>query len=258
MAFRIACQTISFGGEQWQCFPEVFKAVKAASYAGVETGYRHLAHVGADEMKGMLADAGLELAGTHLGGNLEDLDQAESERSIIDAVLDYIEVAGTTRIAYSGLKYESDDQFTRDLDMLSRSAEKCRERGAALLYHNHWWEFDNDWRAIRGILEQGSDAIGFCPDVGWVHKASADVIAFMDMIKGRIGAIHYKDFLTQDADARDFCTLGEGVTPFDKVTDWLRINCSDAWVIAEQDSSDLPADEAVAKNADYLKRMVLG
>jgi len=206
----------------------------------------------------MLADAGLELVGTHVGGNLDDQDQAEGEITIIDAVLDYVESAGTTRIAYSGLRYESDDQFARDLEMLSRSAEKCRERGAALLYHNHWWEFDRDWRTIRGLLDQGSEAIGFCPDVGWVHKASADVIAFLGQIRGRVGAVHYKDFLSQDADARDFCTLGEGVTPFDNVTEWLRATCPDVWVIAEQDSSELPAAEAVQRNADYLKRTVLG
>jgi len=236
----------------------VFATVKKVGYAGVEAGYRHLANHPAATIKKMLAEAGLELAGTHLGGNLEDAAQAESERAVIDEVLDYAAAAGTTRVVYSGLKFQDEEQFNTQLDMISRSAEKCQGRGAALLYHNHWYEFADNWRVIKGILERGSSAIGFCPDMGWVHKGGADVVELLDAIKGRIGAVHYKDFLTADPDARDFCTLGEGATPFDRVTDWLRVNLPDAWVIAEQDRSDLTPEEAVARNADYLKRAVMG
>lgn len=258
MGFKIACQTISFGGKQWETFPEVFAAVKRAGFAGLETGFRHAAHYTPAEMKQMVADAGLALTGLHLGGNLEDLAQAESEQTIIDEVCEFIIPAGTTRVMYSGLKYENDEQFDAALAMLSRSAEKCQAVGARLLYHNHWYEFENDWRTMKAILEQGSTAIGFCPDMGWVHKAGADVVELLEAINGRIGAVHYKDFLTTEYEARDFCTLGQGVTPFDRVTDWLRVNLPDAWVIAEQDKSDLGPEEAVTRNAAYLTRTVLG
>ena len=255
MAFHIACQTITFGQNQWERFPEVFAAVKKTGYAGIETGYRHLVHHPAAEIRKMLNDAGLELVGTHLGGNLEDAAQAESEKAIIDEVLDYIGEIGTTRIIYSGLKYQDDDQFARDLDMVSRTAEKCRERGVSLLYHNHWYEFSDNWRGMNGIIERGSDAIGFCPDMGWVHKGGADCIEFLNKVNGRLGAIHFKDFLTLEGE-KDFCILGDGVTPFNDIVNWMRKNAPNLWVIAEQDKTDVPVEETVLKNAEYLKEVL--
>ena len=70
-------------------------------------------------------------------------------------------------------------------------------------------------------------------------------------------AVHYKDFCTAGIEPKDFCTLGEGVTPLEAVTEWLRANAPDLWVIAEQDKSDLTPEEAVDRNAAYLKRVVL-
>jgi len=160
-------------------------------------------------------------------------------------------------LAYSGPQFESEDQYGRMLEALNATAGKCRERGVQLLYHNHWWEFLNDWRAMNVILERGCDALGFCPDVGWVHKGGAEVIEFLDRVRDRLGTVHYKDFSTRDVGERDFCTLGEGVTPLGEIADWLRANAPDVWVIAEQDQSELAAQEAVARNADFLRTEVL-
>ena len=253
MPFQIACQTITFGPEQYERFPEVFAAVREVGYTGVEVGYRHLANHSAGDIKQMLSDAGLTLVASHLGGNLEDTGQAEGERSMIDEVLDYLNALGTTHLAYSGPQFESEEQYGRMLDALNATAEKCRERGVHLLYHNHWWEFLNDWRAMNMILERGCEALGFCPDVGWVHKGGAEVVEFLDKVKGRLGTFHYKDFATRDVDEKDFCTLGEGVTPLGDITAWLRANAPDLWVIAEQGRSDLQPQEAVARNAAFLE-----
>ncbi|NCO43136.1 MAG: hypothetical protein COZ06_12745 [Armatimonadetes bacterium CG_4_10_14_3_um_filter_66_18] len=258
MPFRIACQTITFGPSQYECFPDVFSAVKAAGYAGVEVGYRHLANHPANVLGDMLADQGLELAASHLGGNLEDAGQAEGERGMLDSILDYLNELGTALLMYSGPQYETDDQYARFVESLGRAAEKCDARGVALLYHNHWWEFANEWRAMNALFEGTPATLGFCPDVGWVCKGGADVVEFLDRVNGRLGAVHYKDFLTPALEPKDFCCLGDGVTPFAATTAWLRNHAPALWVIAEQDAADVPAEEAVARNADYLRRVVLG
>ncbi|OPZ15881.1 MAG: Inosose dehydratase [candidate division BRC1 bacterium ADurb.BinA364] len=254
MGFRFACQTITFGAEQNKRFPEVFAAVARCGYTGVETGLRHLQALPGAEIKRMLDACGLKLAATHLGGNLEDPAQAAGEKTMAQDALDYIEPLGAKFIMYSGLKFESEGQLARDIDMISRSAALCKSRAVQLLYHNHAWEFENDWRIMNALIERSSADLGFCPDVGWVHKGGADVLEFLDKVKERVGAIHFKDFLTV-GEPKDFCTLGEGVTPFPAIVDWMRANRPDLWVIAEQDKSDLDAEEAVRRNLDYMRRV---
>ena len=132
--FHLGCQTITFGNDQKERFPEVFASVAEGGYAGVEIRFRHIADIPPARLRTMLAEEGLVLLGTHLGGNLEDPAQAEGERGILLEVLDYLEESGGDLIMYSGLRYSDEQQLCRDIEMLNRSAGRCRAAGVELLY----------------------------------------------------------------------------------------------------------------------------
>ncbi|MBQ7055133.1 MAG: TIM barrel protein, partial [Oscillospiraceae bacterium] len=83
------------------------------------------------------------------------------------------------------------------------AAEKMRDLGAKLLYHNHWFEFDKleGKDVIERILEDfPEDSIDFTLDLGWAAFADKDVLALIDMLKGRLSRIHLKDFADKPAD----------------------------------------------------------
>lgn len=258
-SFKIACQTITWGANQCNEFPAVFEEVAAAGFAGVEIGFRHIRQTPPSDLARMLAQQGLVLAASHVGGNLFDTQQAGHERGILDEVLDYLEQMGTKLLMYSGLRYQNDEQLAADIDMLNRAAENARSRGVSLLYHNHDFEFADGGRAIDALLNETTDALGFCPDIGWLMKGGAAVPGFLDGIEYRIGAVHFKDFATDGSGAERKCdtvVLGEGVVALDETAEWLKRGKSGLWVIAEQDNSDIPPGEAAAKNAVYLKRVL--
>jgi sugar phosphate isomerase/epimerase len=249
--FPIACQTITWGAEQCDKFPEVFAQVAEAGFAGVEIGFRHIRQTPPTELASMLEGQGLALAASHVGGNLFDARQADQERGILDEVMDYLQATGTKLLMYSGLRYQSDDQLSSDIAMLNRAAQACAARGIQLLYHNHDFEFADDGRVIRALIAN-TGPLGFCPDIGWVKKGGADVIGFLDEIKDRIGAVHFKDFATMEH-CCDTVILGRGVAPLAETAAWLKTNKTGLWVIAEQDNADVPPEEAAAGNAAYLK-----
>ncbi|MBS3763412.1 MAG: sugar phosphate isomerase/epimerase [Planctomycetes bacterium] len=252
--FKIGCQTITFGGNQNENFPQVFESVKQAGYSGVEIGFRHIQNTPREHFNKMLETAGLQLLGTHLGGNLEDPAQAEGEKEILDDVLDYLEPLGTELIMYSGLRYESDDQLDNELGMLNRAAAKCRERDVHLLYHNHNWEFQNDAKVIEALLEDGSEELGFCPDIGWVMKGGWEITEFLGRAGDRVKALHFKDFAT-DGDGVDTVILGRGIAPLEEAADWAKANMEGGWMIAEQDKAAVEPAEAVRQNAEFLKTL---
>ena len=250
--FQLGCQTITFGNDQKERFPEVFAAVVQAGYEGVEVGFRHIVETAPEKLRAMLAEHGLVLLGTHLGGNLEDPAQAESEREILVEVLDYLEVAGGDLVMYSGLRYSDDQQLREDLEMLNRSARRCRERGVELLYHNHNWEFEDDRRVIEALLEEGCEELGFCPDIGWVMKGGEDVVQFLDRAGKRVRALHFKDFASE-GEKVDTVILGTGVAPLEEAAEWALAQMDGGWMIAEQDSAGCPAAKAVAANGRFLQ-----
>lgn len=83
------------------------------------------------------------------------------------------------------------------------AAEKMRDLGAKLLYHNHWFEFDKlDGKdVIERILEDfPEDSIDFTLDLGWAAFAGKDVVELINTLKGRLSRIHLKDFADMPAD----------------------------------------------------------
>lgn len=252
--FPIACQTITFGEEQRHHFNEIFRDVSAAGYDGVEIGFRHIREIPPERLRTMLEAYGLELNATHVGGNLLDREGASAEKSELDRVLDYVSAVGTTTVLYSGLTFKNDAQFSADLGSLCVTADLCRERGIRLLYHNHDFEFANDWRVMRAILRETSANLGLCPDLGWVYRSGADVTRFLEEAHKRIEAVHLKDFSSNDSTAR-FTELGRGKAPLSQTAEWLLANTDGMWVILEQDSTSLDPKEAIRINAEYGRRL---
>ena len=252
--FKLACQTITWGEGQRDVFAQVFAQVAKAGFAGVEIGFRHIRQTPHSELARMLEREGLELVASHVGGNLLDTQQADRERAVLDEVMDYLAATGTRLLMYSGLRYQSDSQLAADIGMLNRAARMCAARGIRLLYHNHDFEFADEAKAMRGLVDQGSDALGFCPDIGWVMKGGADVIGFLNEVKDRIGAVHFKDFATMEHKT-DTVILGDGIAPLAETADWLRQNMSGLWIIAEQDSADVAPAEAARRNAACLRSL---
>lgn len=122
------------------------------------------------------------------------------------------------------------------------AAEKMRDLGAKLLYHNHWFEFDKlDGKdVIERILEDfPEDSIDFTLDLGWAAYANKDVVALIDMLKGRLSRIHLKDFADKPADGSIetpayLRPIFEGKLPYEDYINALsKIGCE--YMLVEQD-----------------------
>ena len=122
------------------------------------------------------------------------------------------------------------------------AAEKMRDLGAKLLYHNHWFEFDKleGKDVIERILEDfPEDSIDFTLDLGWAAFADKDVLALIDMLKGRLSRIHLKDFADKPADGSIdtpayLRPIFEGKLPYEDYINALsKVGCE--YMLVEQD-----------------------
>ena len=129
MTLRPACQTITWGDPQTDRLGEILHAVAKSGYQGVEIGHRRFANVPPAELKQMLAETGLTLVAGHIGGDLEQPDQAAVERTILDRVIADLAALDVETLMYSGLRWESASQFAGDFARLCRAADTCRGHG---------------------------------------------------------------------------------------------------------------------------------
>jgi len=255
MTFRIGCQTITFGESQRERLPQIFATLKSVGYEGVEMGLRHVLHLTPRGFHGLLKEHELNLIALHLGGNLDDAGQASGERKLLEKTLDYANETGAKFILYSGLKDIKNEELNPSIQMLNRAVTTCRERGVRLLYHPHNWEFADNMLILRALLNESDPELGFCPDVGWLKLSHYPFFEFLEEIRGRLGAIHFKDFATS-GQKFDTVELGKGIVPWADLAKWLNKNFNELWVIAEQDATKLTAEDAVARNADFCRTLL--
>ena len=116
---QIACHNITFGENQKEDLDSVFGAIASAGYAGLEIGIRHIQDIAPPDLKTLLDKHNLHMVATHIGGNLHDRAQADSESQLLDFVLDYLQHTGSKFLMYSGLKDPEPAKVAAEIDMNS-------------------------------------------------------------------------------------------------------------------------------------------
>jgi sugar phosphate isomerase/epimerase len=74
-------------------------------------------------------------------------------------------------------------------------AERLRESGIGLYYHNHHVEFAKfSGKYLLDIIADSSPAMGLEIDVHWVQRGGLDPVRTIDKYAGRAAMIHLKDY----------------------------------------------------------------
>lgn len=114
---------------------------------------------------------------------------------------------------------EGVEKFLSDLRLV---AERMRERGVHLAYHNH--DFDLKLYGGRTILDRmledfDEDLLWFIPDVAWIQIAGEDPAEYLKKMKNRVKVLHFKDYNTVEGAEKPwaFTELGKGEVDFNKL-----------------------------------------
>lgn len=229
-------------------FPGTLENVAQIGYRAVE-----LAGTGglsAGELKRILDDNGLEVAGSHIG--------IEALEADLSAVLDYNEAIGNRFIVCPYLPAErrkTADDWRRVGAFFNEVGARCRDRGFVFAYHNHSFEFEPvDGRPGMAILLDAVDPglVKLELDLYWVRHGGEDPAGYLRRLGRQVALVHLKD-MADDAEG-SFAEVGEGVL------DWRAIfeACPEtdaAWYIVEQDVCRRPTLESIRISLENLKRM---
>jgi sugar phosphate isomerase/epimerase len=139
--------------------------------------------------------------------------------------------------------------------LLQDAWESAAERGLALGYHNHWWEFE----PLQGrsgfdlLLERADPALFFEVDAYWVQAAGEDPAALLKRLGDRARLLHVKDGpATRDA---PMVAVGQGTLDIPAI---IAAATGAQALIVELDRCATDMLRAVDESFRYLKGEGLG
>jgi sugar phosphate isomerase/epimerase len=247
MAIPIALQLYSIREDAAKDLPGVLEAVAKMGYAGVEFAgyYGH----GAADIRKMLDDNGLKVAGTHIGLDTLLGDQLES-------TVEFNRTIGNEYLIVPGLSRErtaSRDAWRETADMFNGVADRLKPHGMVTGYHNHTIEF----AALDGELPWDTFFGNTKPEVvmqfdtGNAMHGGADAPPFLERYPGRAKTVHLKEF----SPTNDKALIGEGDIPWDRIFELCETTGGTEWYIVEQESYAYPPLECVDKCLQNLRKM---
>jgi len=243
----IALQLYSVREDCAKDFEATVRAVAEMGYEGVDfAGYYDYS---AEDLKKLLDDCGLKVAGTHTG--LPTLLGDELEKTI-----EFHQIIGNKFLIVPGLPEEyrdSIDAWRRTADLFNEISAKVQPYGMYVGYHNHHIEFQPmdgqiPWEVF---FDNTVPEVVMQLDTGNAMHGGADPVQYLEKYPGRALTVHLKEYSATN----DKAIIGEGDCPWDDVFRLCETVGGTQWYIVEQETYAYPPLECARKCLENLRAM---
>ncbi len=247
----IALQLYSVREDCARDLPGTLKAVADMSYDGVEfAGYHGRT---AEELKKMVDDLGLKVAGTHIG--LNTLLGGELEKTVV-----FNKTLGNKYLIVPSLPEERRNSKATWLEtarLFNDLAKKVKPKGMLVGYHNHAVEFqpvdgEMPWDIFMSATAKN---VVMQLDTGNAMHGGVSPNGLLDIMKRypkRAITVHLKEFSSSDKKA----VIGEGEMKWKEFFKLCETKGATKWYIVEQESYAYPPLECVKRCLDNLRGML--
>ena len=243
----IALQLYSVRDDAAKALPAVLTAVADAGYEGVEFAGYH-GH-DAKQLRQMLDDRGLKVAGSHIG--LESMLGDQFEPTV-----EFHQTIGNTHLIVPGLAAEhtgSKAAWLETAGIFNGIAERLKPLGLRTGYHNHTTEFtpvdgELPWDILFG---NAKPEVVMQVDTGNALMGGQDPVPLLERYPGRAATIHIKEFSKTNPQA----LIGEGDVRWADVFRLCETTGKTEWYIVEQESYAFPPLTCAHKCLQNLRAM---
>jgi sugar phosphate isomerase/epimerase len=224
------------------------KKIRAIGYRFVEIS--SLEHIPAPEIKSMLDNADLQISAIHF--------DFEPLLANLETCLEQCRVLGTKNIILcmmpESYAQQGREGFQRFINEAIPLCESVHAAGFTISYHNHNYEFTRfDGRpALEWIFEAtASHHLGAEIDTHWIQMGGGDPVAWIRKMKGRMPAVHFKDF-SVDMWTPIFAEVGQGNLNWNEIIP-AAIEAGVEWCVVEQDECRRDPFESLKLSYEFLK-----
>ncbi len=243
----VALQLYSVRNECKADLPGTLKAVAEMGYEGVEfAGYYEYS---AQDLKKMLNDLNLKVAGTHI--KLDTLLGDELKKTV-----EFNKVLENKFLIVPGLSEErrsSKSAWLETAKIFDEISERLAPEGMYTGYHNHSIEFaplDGEMPWDTFFSNTKKDVV-MQVDTGNALHGGCDIVPFVEKYPGRALTVHLKDYSGE----RKQALLGEGDVRWEEFFTLCENVGATEWYIVEQETYAHPPLECVDLCLKSVRKM---
>lgn len=185
--------------------------------------------------------------GDHAEQILDEQEMLGSKIAVVPALFD----AATASLE----PFDDRDRILRWAERFAAAADRARQRGIRIGYHNHAWEFRTDFDGRTGyevFFDHLPEDVVAEVDAYWATVGGVDPVDLIDRLGSRAALIHIKDGGSEPGSPS--CALGEGVVDIEGVrkasadADWHvveieQVDEAEIWPLLEQYVETLTNDD---------------
>jgi len=236
---KIGVQLIVWGDRPAKDLDGVLNEAASIGYSGVEMGPGPLQ--GLEDPSEPFTSNGLALTGLHIG---------VGDMKTVETCLQLIKECGAHYLLFSGAggRGNTEKEYRESSKFIKAVAEKSRDLGVRVCYHNHYQEIIDGAKGIKIICsEVEPELLSLCVDTYWVQYAGASPVQFLKENLDRISYLHLKDLKD-----KDFVELGQGAIDFPGVFKAIE-GREVEWAVVEQDRTKKTPKESMQISRRYLR-----
>lgn len=228
-----------------QSFSETLKRVADIGYKNVQIS--GVCEYESKWLENELQKNGLKCVLTHIDAN-----------KLINETVEVAKVHDVLNCDYVGLGWfphnpDKENQRTEDFFKIYKPvAQKLKECGKLLMYHNH----DQEFKKINGVPvmqlladSMTEDSMGFTLDTFWVQAGGGDPAQWLEKLSGRVPCIHLKDF----AYGRKMSVLGEGNINFERIFEKAELSETKYMLVEQDDCNGENPFDCLKRSYAYLR-----
>lgn len=220
-----------------------YDAVEFAGFGGLEAG----------EVKKILDDLGLSVAGSHEG--------YQGMANDTQARIDFNLAIGNTNLVVPSMpgewRQEGEASVTKFAESLNKIGDQVKAAGAQLSYHNHSFEFETKYgdKTMWDVIFGNTDANTLKAelDVAWAKRGGFEPADVIRKYSDRMRMLHMKDAVI--AEDYKLSPIGLGTIDMASIIAAAR-EVGVEWFIVEQDRSERPILEAVEISLTNMRKLL--
>jgi sugar phosphate isomerase/epimerase len=257
--FSVRCMAkIKIALQLWSVREDCARDLKGTLEAVAKMGYEGVEFAGyygrtADELKKILEDLGLEVAGTHIG-----IDTLMGEK--LKETIEFNRILGNKYLIVPWLPEEmrnSKSAWLKTAELMNEIAEKLKPEGMRVGYHNHAIEF----KPINGeipwyiFFDAAKPEVIMQLDTGNAMHGGVSPDGVLNIIRrypGRSVTVHLKEFSSKNENA----LIGEGEMKWKEFLKLCETIGGTEWYIIEQETYAYPPIECVKRCIENLKAIM--
>lgn len=243
----IALQLYSVRKECAKDLPGTLKAIAEMGYEGVE--FAGFFDYSASDLKKMLADNGLKVAGSHT-------PLAAVQGDELAKTAEFNLTFGNPYLIVPWLPEEMHDtreNWEKTADLFNEISANAKKHHVHLGYHNHYFEFEKfaDDYIWDIFFSRTNDEVIMQLDSGNALKGGAEIAPFLKRYPGRATTVHLKEYAKDESTVN----IGDGDVEWDEIFQLCETVGATKWYIVEQENYAQPPMECVKICLDNLRKM---